>query len=79
MTTQSFTTTLSVEQPPKQVFGWWSGNIEGGTAKFGDEFTYLYQDIHYSRQRLVEVVPDKEVVLPICPSQRTRPSGTAPR
>ena len=69
MSIQSFTTTFSVDQAPKQVFdaitnvrGWWSGNIEGGTAKLGDEFTYRYQDIHYSRQRLVEVVPDKKVV-----------------
>ena len=69
MTIQSFTTTFSVDQTPKQVFdaitnvrGWWSGNIEGGTAKLGDEFTYRYQDIHYSRQRLVEVLPDKKVV-----------------
>jgi hypothetical protein len=69
MTIQSFTTTFSVDQTPKQVFdaitnvrGWWSGIIEGGTAQLDDEFTYRYQDIHYSRQRLVEVVPDKKVV-----------------
>src|SRR6185436_13081589 len=69
MTIQSFTTTFSVDQTPKQVFdaitnvrGWWSGNIEGGTAKFGDEFIYRYQDVHYSSQRLVEIVPDKKVV-----------------
>ena len=69
MTIQSFTTTFSVDQMPKQVFdastnvrGWWSGNIEGGTAKLGDEFTYRYQDIHYSKQRLVEVAPDQKVV-----------------
>src|SRR5262245_39536376 len=88
MTIQSFTTTFSIDQTPKQVFdaitnirGWWSGNIEGGTAKFGDEFTYRYQDIHYSRQRLVEVVPDKQVVWLVLDSnwsRRTRLSGTAP-
>ena len=69
MTIQRFTTTFSVDQTLKQVFaaitavrGWWSGDIEGGTAKFGDEFTYRYQDIHYSRQRFVEVVPSKKVL-----------------
>jgi hypothetical protein len=69
MTVQSFTTAFSVDQTPKQVFdaitnvrGWWSGNIEDGTAKLGDEFTYRYQDVQHSKQRLVEVVPDQKVV-----------------
>jgi hypothetical protein len=69
MTMQSYSTTFSVDQTPKQVFdavanvrGWWSGNIEGRTREPGDEFTYRYRDIHYSRQRLVEVVPDSKVV-----------------
>src|SRR5262249_6220062 len=69
MSIESFTTTFSVDEAPKQVFdaisnvrGLWSGNIEGGTEKLGDEFTYRSQDIHYSRQRLLEIVPDNKVV-----------------
>jgi Activator of Hsp90 ATPase homolog 1-like protein len=58
-----------VDQTPKQAFdainnvrGWWSGEIAGPTGKLGDEFTYRYKDIHYSKQKLIEVVPDQKVV-----------------
>jgi hypothetical protein len=46
MKNPDFTTTISVDQTPKEVFdainnvrGWWSEEIEGGTDKIGDEFT----------------------------------------
>src|SRR5215831_6482063 len=69
MTRQSFTTTYSVDQTPQEVFdainnvrGWWSGEIEGSTDKLGDEFTYRYKDVHYTKQKLVEVIPNEKVV-----------------
>ena len=69
MKDQSFTTTLQVDQTPAQVFnaitnvrGWWSEEIEGGTARLNDEFIYHYQDIHITKMKLVEVVPDERVV-----------------
>jgi hypothetical protein len=65
----SFTTTISVDQTPEEAFaainnvrGWWTGDIEGGTDKVGDEFTYRYEDIHYSRQKITALVPGKRVV-----------------
>ena len=69
MNNQDFTTTFLVDQSPAEAFAtimnvraWWSGEIEGQTAQLGDEFTYRYKDIHYSKQRLIEVVPGKKVV-----------------
>lgn len=64
-----YSTAFLVDQSPKEAFeainnvrGWWSGNIDGGTTRLNDEFMYHYQDVHYSKQRLVEVVPNKKVV-----------------
>jgi hypothetical protein len=66
---KSFTTALTVEQTPEEAFaainnvrGWWSGNIEGSTDKLGDEWTYRYEDVHYSKQRITESIPGKKVV-----------------
>jgi len=69
MTNQSFSTAFLVEQSPEEAFaaianvrGWWSGQIEGATDEPGAEFTYRYADVHYSKQRITEFVPDKKVV-----------------
>ena len=69
MSTPDFTTTLLVDQTPKEVFdainnvrGWWSEGVEGGTHRLDDEFIYRYKDMHYSKQKLVEMIPGKKVV-----------------
>jgi hypothetical protein len=69
MKTQNFTTTISVEQTPHEAFaainnvrGWWSGTIEGDTDKPGAEFTYRYQDVHRSTQKITELIPGKKVI-----------------
>lgn len=66
---QDFTTSISVDQSPEQVFtavndvrGWWSEQIEGGTSKLNDVFIYQYKDVHLSKMKLVEVIPNKKVV-----------------
>ncbi|MGB7104665.1 MAG: SRPBCC domain-containing protein [Acidimicrobiales bacterium] len=60
---------FTVEQSPAEAFaaitnvrGWWSGNIEGDTSELGDEFTYRYEDLHYSKQTITDLVPSEKVV-----------------
>jgi hypothetical protein len=69
MSGESFTSTFVVDQDPAAVFaaindvrGWWSGQIEGETDKLGEEFSYRYEDVHYSKQRITELTPDRRVV-----------------
>lgn len=64
-----FTTNITVEATPQQVFeainnvrGWWSENIEGTTDTLNAEFSYHYQDVHRCKIRIVEMEPGKRVV-----------------
>lgn len=69
MATSDFTTKLFVDQTPEEAFnainnvrGWWSEEIEGGTEKLNDEFSYHYEDVHRCKMKLTEVVPNQKVV-----------------
>jgi hypothetical protein len=63
-----FTAAFTVKQTPEEVFvavnnvrAWWSGNVEGETDALDAEFTYRYRDVHYTKQKITEFVPDKKV------------------
>jgi uncharacterized protein YndB with AHSA1/START domain len=78
MKNQNFTTTISVDQSPEEVFkaitnvrGWWSGEIEGDTGRLGAEFGYRYKDVHRSKQKVTEFVPGKKVVWHVLDSELT--------
>jgi hypothetical protein len=66
---KSFETSILVDESPADVFnavnhvsGWWQGEIVGSTDKLGAEFTYQMGDIHFSKQKIVEMSPNAKVV-----------------
>jgi len=76
MTMKNYTASFTVDQSPEKIFdainnvrAWWSGEIDGSTNKLGAEFTYRYQDLHRSTQRITELVPGKKVVWHIADAQ----------
>lgn len=69
MSTTNFTTTLLVDQSPTELYnainnvrGWWQGEIEGNNAKLDDAFSYRMKAFHFSRQRVIELIPNKKIV-----------------
>lgn len=69
MNKENFTTSITVDNSPAEVFnainnvrGWWQGKIEGNTEKLDEEFSYQMEDIHFSKQKIVEVIPNKKIV-----------------
>lgn len=76
MKTSDFTTSILVDKTPKEVFdavntpqNWWSGEFGGSSEKINDEFTYRYKDMHFSKQRIIEMVPNQKVVWLVVESQ----------
>lgn len=69
MRNKTYTATIEVAQSPEVVFNhindiskWWSKDFEGSSAKLNDEFVICHPNRHYSKQKLIEVIPGKKVV-----------------
>jgi len=83
MQNQNYTKSYLVHKSPNEVFNaitnvreWWSGlyseEIEGSSNKPNDEFTFRAGGgAHYSKQKLVEIIPDKKVVWLVTDSNLT--------
>jgi hypothetical protein len=68
MSNENLTIAFTVEQSPEEAFAaitrvrdWWSGEIDGITDQLGAVFTYRYQDVHRSTQRIAELIPARRV------------------
>ena len=66
---ESFTATIEVTKSLDDVFNcindvtkWWSKDFEGNSTKLNDEFIINHPNQHYSKQKLVEVIPNKKIV-----------------
>ena len=64
-----FTASFVVPRSPADVFaainnvrGWWGEHVEGSNDKIGDEFIFRVRDVHYSKLRVVDLVPNEKVV-----------------
>ena len=71
MAEKSFITTVTFEKSPQEIFEhltrnvvkWWGGkDLKGNTVALNDEFTIHHPGTHFSRQKVVELIPDKKVV-----------------
>ena len=67
---------LVVEKSPAEAYaainnvrGWWSEKIAEPTDKVGQEWVYRYKDIHYSKQKTLELVTNKKVVWEVTDSR----------
>lgn len=69
METPYFSTGITVDQSAAEVFNaikdvqhWWQGEIVGTAQQLGDEFDYRMPGHHYSKQKVVELIPNQKVV-----------------
>lgn len=83
MEKENFTYQIISSKTPESIFElllnvdqWWSGlyeeTIKGKSHHLNDEFTFeAGQGMHYSKQKLVELVPNKKIVWLVTESKLT--------
>jgi hypothetical protein len=69
MKQQNYTIQLTIDSSAKEVFKninhvtkWWTDDLEGSSQNLNDEFIVQFGDIHKSKQKLIEFIPDRKVV-----------------
>ncbi|HTJ48392.1 MAG TPA: SRPBCC domain-containing protein [Cyclobacteriaceae bacterium] len=66
----NYTVAIEVSKSPNVVFNhvindvskFWPEDFEGESAKLNDEFVFRSGDSHYSKNKVIELVPNKKVV-----------------
>jgi hypothetical protein len=65
----NYTVEIEVAKSPDDVFNhvinlskWWPEEFEGESIKLNTEFVFRTGDTHYSKNKVVEFVPNKKVV-----------------
>jgi len=70
MISQKYTVAIEGAKSLEDVFNhilndvskWWPEDFEGESTKLNDEFVFRSGDSHYSKNKVVELVPNKKVV-----------------
>ena len=65
----NYTVAIEVAKSPNDVSShlinlkkWWPEDFEGEDIKFNSEFVFTTGDSHYSKNKVIEFVPDKKLV-----------------
>jgi hypothetical protein len=66
----NYTVTIEIAKSPNDVFNhiindvskFWPEEFEGESSKLNDEFVFRSRDSHYSKNKVIEFVPNKKVV-----------------
>ena len=78
MENKKYTATIEVAKFPNDVFNhiindvskYWPEEIEGECTKLNDEFIFKSGDSHYSKNKVIEFVPNRKVVWLVTESLR---------
>ena len=75
----NYSVVIEVEKSPDDVFNyvinlsqWWPEEFEGEDIKLNDEFVFRSGDSHYSKNKVIEFVPNKKVIWLVTESIRRR-------
>jgi len=85
MNDKSITVTIDLPNSPGDVYRqlldvkkWWGyEDLTGSSARLNDEFTIDHPGQHFSRQRVIECIPEKKVVWLITESELSWLKNTA--
>lgn len=69
MNTKNFTITIELEKSSQEIFNcitnvpkWWSRDFEGRSKQLNNEFIIHHPERHYSKQKVVEIIPNEKIV-----------------